>query len=86
MLDVIHYYYEEDMNYSTVEQAQMSEARRIHVFEDLYEETYKYKSGKSTSSYKISEDGMVSKPYIPPTSIDETSPMPFGDVLDSPLG
>lgn len=84
MLDVIHYYYEEDMNYSTMEQMQMVEARRIHIFEQLYNQTYNYRLDHSNSRADNS-DGSISKPYIPPTPIDESSSLPFGDILDSPL-
>jgi len=36
MLDVIHYFYEEDLNYASVEQAQMTDARRVTLFKQLY--------------------------------------------------
>jgi hypothetical protein len=29
---------------------------------------------------------LTHKPYIPPTPVDPTSPTPFGNVLDAPLG
>lgn len=93
MLDVIHYFYEEDMNYATVEQAQMAEARRIFIFEEMYQTKYDYKTSNSRSS-QSSEDGLTPfdplnkdvKPYIPPTEVDPDSYNPFGSVLDSPLG
>jgi len=54
----------------------------------LYETPYNYalkpsrNRGVETASY---DDGVV-KPYIPPTDFDSDSPMPFGDILDAPIG
>lgn len=86
MLDVIHYFYEEDFNYSTVEQAQMSDARRIHVFESLYKTKYQYAAPKSDSSSSDDLDGTEVKPYVPPTEFNPDSINPFGEVLDAPIG
>jgi hypothetical protein len=91
MLDVIHYFYEEDMNYATLEQLQMVDARRVHVFEGLYGRPYVYKSspnsGSSDSVNQFSPSGSgATKPYIPPTEFDPDSFNPFGSVLDAPIG
>lgn len=91
MLDVIHYFYEEDMNYASVEQLQMSDARRVHVFEDLYGMTYKYRSSSDSAGgagiNQFSGVGSAdTKPYIPPTEFDPDSYNPFGSVLDAPIG
>ncbi len=93
MLDVIHYFYEEDMNYATVEQAQMAEARRTFVFEEMYQTKYDYKSFNKNSN-NSADDGITPfdplnkdvKPYIPPTEVNPDSYSPFGSVLDAPIG
>lgn len=93
MLDVIHYFYEEDFNYSTVEQAQMTDARRIHVFEGLYKTKYQYAAPKSKTTNgeedgvtEFDPDNQAVKPYIPPTEVDPDAYNPFGAVLDAPIG
>ena len=93
MLDVIHYFYEEDFNYSTVEQAQMTDARRIHVFETLYKTKYEYAAPKQKSSESpdggvipFDPDNREVKPYIPPTEVDPDAVNPFGSALDAPIG
>lgn len=93
MLDVIHYFYEEDFNYSTVEQAQMTDARRIHVFETLYKTKYHYAAQKTVGGGS-GVDGLEPfdpsnqevKPFIPATDFNPESSSPFGETLDAPIG
>lgn len=97
MLDVIHYFYEEDMNYSSLEQIQMSDARRINIFEGLYGVTYPYASDSARAATQ-DEFGNIkqfnpagngngtTKPYMPPTDFDPDSFNPFGQALDAPIG
>lgn len=93
MLDVIHYFYEEDFNYSTVEQAQMTDARRIHVFESLYKTKYHYAAPKSAGKTSGVDDlepfdpmNQEVKPFVPATDFDPESSNPFGSLLDAPIG
>lgn len=90
MLDVIHYFYEEDLNYASLEQLQMTDARRTHIFENLYGQTYAYKSGVGSDNGSMSQfdpNGSAgTKPYIPPTDFDPDSFNPFGSALDAPIG
>jgi hypothetical protein len=99
MLDVIHYFYEDDLNYTSVEQAQMAEARRITVFKQLYNEDYKYASAATSSKTSGAFAGQYdfddpvpfdptnapTKPYFPPTDMDADSMDPFGGILDAPI-
>lgn len=58
MLDVVHYFFEDDMNYSTAEQAKAHEKLRESVYKNLYDSQYKY--GSSTSrgrTYTASSGG-----------------------------
>jgi hypothetical protein len=98
MLDVIHYFYEEDLNYASVEQAQMTDARRVTLFKQLYNIDYKYASDEiknraAGNSSNFDFDDLTpfdpanaeTKPFVPATSMDEFSSTPFGDILDAPI-
>lgn len=50
MVDIIHYFYEEDINYYTVEQGQMAEARRITIYRQFYDKEYGYASSSAAAS------------------------------------
>jgi hypothetical protein len=102
MLDVLHYFFEDDLNFSTAEQAEAREHTRVTLYRDLYNIEYKYAVGKSgsTPEYEYTDDdeadaAMVSGsvgekrerlPYIPPTDFNPDATLPFGRVLDGPLG
>jgi hypothetical protein len=49
MLDVLHYFFEDDINFSTAEQADAREKTRSSIYEDLYGSSYKYGSNKSVA-------------------------------------
>ena len=51
MLDVLHYFLEDDMNYSTAEQAEARDKTRSSIYADLYHSEYKYASKKEGSNY-----------------------------------
>jgi hypothetical protein len=100
MLDVVHYFYEEDLNYASVEQAQMTDARRLTLFKQLYGTDYKYasediknKTAGSSANFDFDFDNLApfdptnaeTKPFVPATNMDETSSNPFGDILDAPI-
>lgn len=98
MLDVLHYTLEEDMRYSSAEQAEAVTGARTQLYL-AYGKTYTY-GGKSSgterqyvspgASNDLDFDPMLasqeSKPYIAPTNFNPDSAMPFGSDLDSPLG
>lgn len=85
MLDVIHYFLDQDMRYSSPEELQMHDTVRRALFKDLYQRDYVYGSKASTKSDSDFSDTEV-KPYIPPTEIDPDAFNPFGSVLDAPIG
>lgn len=85
MLDVIHYFFEEDSNFVSQEHAIITERRRVRLYKNLYGVEYPYaviERGQSESS----ENGETVKPYIEPTEFDPDSANPFGSILDSPIG
>ena len=49
MLDVLHYFFEEDLFYSSAEQAEGRDRSRVAIYEDFYNSSYAY-SVASTSA------------------------------------
>ena len=87
MVDVLHYFFDEDMRYASFESAQMHGKFREQIYKNLYEKTYMYSIGSSEgSSTTLAPDGTEIKPYIPPTEFDESSGLPLTNALDAPLG
>lgn len=62
MVDVLHYYFEEDLNFASVEQMESKSNTRSSVYRTLYGTTYKYemksKQGSATSG-SYAADGTV---------------------------
>lgn len=56
MLDLLHYYFEEDMNYSTAEQSEAASKTRENIYSKLYGREYKYSTKPSTKSRTYTED------------------------------
>jgi hypothetical protein len=50
MLDVIHYFFDQDMNYSTAEQAEAHSNMRSSVFREFYHTEYVYGINNSKNS------------------------------------
>lgn len=89
MLDVTHFFFEEDYRYRSQEEVQAVSAIRTQVYESLYGVSYPYKvNSSSTTRSDSSEVGDVEsvKPYIPPTDFDPESSNPFGRTLEPPIG
>jgi len=94
MLDVLHFFFEEDLNYSTAEQAEAVSKVREMVYRDMYGLTYKYaykQSKNKTKSFDADDDNYdfddlvpydptsnSVKPYIPPTEFDAEVGLDFG--------
>ena len=86
MVDVIHYFFDEDFRYASVEGAHLHGVVRQHIFKNLYKKDYKYSLKSDESSPTAdSGDGKAVKPYIPPTEFDEETGLPMGSLLDAPL-
>lgn len=71
MLDVLHYFLEDDMNYGTAEQADARDAVRTQIYESMYDTSYKYASNKNTAN---SFDPSTIKDFDGP---EEKMPEPF---------
>lgn len=90
MLDVIHFFFEEDSRFSSAEEAEAVSALRTSVYRDLYGTFYQYGAPKSKNNQvaagSYSDFLDETKPYIPPTDFNPERANPFGDLLDSPIG
>jgi hypothetical protein len=106
MLDVIHYIFEEDLHFSTGEQAEAQTGVRKSLYKELYGKDYKYNrsSGKRKTANGFEDiEGLMEeekpvvpldpvkeskkvKGYTPATTVNAESPLPFGNVLDAPIG
>lgn len=81
MLDVVHFFFEEDVNNASSEQAESQSEMRIRLYRDLYKSTYKYPyKAKGTAN---------GRNYIDPAVIDEPlvqeeMPKPFDPRADKP--
>jgi hypothetical protein len=97
MLDVLHYLFESDAIGTEEEQDAKSKLRGI-LYTQLYERAYTWSTGSKNRDADGREFGtqevhsspvrpqLTHKPYIPPTPVDASSSMPYGNVLDAPLG
>ena len=98
MLDVLHYLFEEDLRYSTGEQAQAVEKTREIIYGQLYNTEYIFKvttSNKaSTNSFNdfdnlqpFDPNKKVTKPFIPATQFDPDTGLPLNasGLLEAPL-
>ena len=100
MLDVIHYLFEEDMRFSSGEQADAVGKSREILYRQLYDIDYIFagsnrssKAGSKTSFddfdniQPFDPKKKVTKPYIPPTEFDPDSglPMSGNGLLEAPL-
>lgn len=92
MLDVIHFFFEEDSRYSTAEEAKAVESLRTSLYETIYQTKYNYKattnenggSRQTASDFPMTSNEV--KPYIPPTEFDPNVGLKFGNNVEAPLG
>jgi hypothetical protein len=99
MLDVVHYYFEADARYSSGEEAEGVSKLRTSLY-GLYEKTYVYAVSSSSRNqsgrtYVNGNDEDLlptefspqqTKSFAPATEVNAESHLPFGPVLDSPVG
>jgi hypothetical protein len=58
MLDVIHYFFEESVNFSTEEQSKAVDTVRTQIYRDLYNREYKYSNKSSKSGFSTASSGI----------------------------
>lgn len=106
MVDVIHYFFEQDNTYVSREEAMSTSEVRKSLYENLYEKEYKYYIDPSVFDPEnknrggrqyVADSNFVDepfdplrkserKPFVPATELKDEQPLPFGAVLDAPLG
>jgi hypothetical protein len=57
MLDVIHYFFEESVNFSTEEQSKAVDAVRTQLYQDLYGREYRYSNKSSKPGFNTAGGG-----------------------------
>lgn len=89
MLDVLHFFFEEDHRYGTMEEAKSVESMRSAMYETMYKTKYKYRSSGSSNTSDNTNGFAYSsnetKPYIPPTEFDPDIGLQFGRNIEAPL-
>jgi hypothetical protein len=61
MLDVLHYFFEDDMNYASAEQADAKDRTREIIYQDFYGHKYAYSNtqARSGNSYSAAGQGIM---------------------------
>ena len=61
MLDVLHYFFEDDMNYASAEQADAKDRTREIIYQDFYGHVYAYSNTqtRANANYSASGQGIV---------------------------
>lgn len=93
MLDVVHYFFEQDNEYSSQATAETRSSVRTNMYRVFYNKEYTYGIQTESDSNGNSEDNFsgltpvdplnngMTKKFIPATDIDDLS-----SILDGPLG
>jgi hypothetical protein len=98
MLDVVHYLFEDDLRMGGFEDPEAISKMRTQIYRVMYNREYRTGIATSGSKYNVNTANgadltpfdpgsptTTKKPYIPATSFDPNSPLPFGQNLDAPL-
>lgn len=74
MLDVIHYFFEEDYRYSTYEESAFKDQFRTNIYKELYQAEYRYSSSEIKENYKDFDAQALDKPIEPVEVIEPFNP------------
>jgi hypothetical protein len=98
MVDVLHYFFEEDSHYLSEIQSDTRSNLRTSLYKTMYNTTYKYAVSRQpdrsrnfdsddfdTDLDPFGDDIKETKPYVPPTNFNPDSTNPFNGLLDAPL-
>lgn len=94
MIDVLHYYFEDDLSAASPEQAEARSQARSVVYRTLYGTTYKYalpKSSTGSGTYsdgsKLPDDGFFGdiEPFDPTNNVTKPYVPPTEFDVESPL-
>lgn len=77
MLDVLHYYMEEDYNFSNAEQVDAKAKIRKTIWKNFYNMEYKFGDNSKPDYSNVSADGMdIGDPIVPfDTSVADEDPL-----------
>lgn len=82
MLDVLHYFFEDDMNYASAEQADARDRSREIIYKDFYSSRYAYSNTQARSGNSFSADGQgVLKDF---DAVDDEKPIEAFDPMKKP--
>jgi len=87
MLDVIHFFFENDHRFTSAEEAKSVDSVRSSLYETIYKRKYKYKASgvNSATNSGAAYDSNQVKPYMPPTEFDADTGLQFGNIVEAPL-
>jgi hypothetical protein len=71
MLDVLHYFFEDDLNYSTPEQAEARDKMRNSLYGQLYQTTYRYATGANSNANAKARDFSIEDEEVQPVELKE---------------
>lgn len=86
MVDVLHYFFEEDMNYSTGEQAEAHSETRTRLYRNMYDVEYLYapKTKKKQNGSFGNNLPADFDPETAPFDDEEAAPQPFSPRAEKP--
>jgi len=74
MLDVLHFFFEEDHRYSTFEEAEYKDVFRSKIYKDMYNVDYAYYSERKEEGVKDFDDSAIEEPEEVEDPIQPFSP------------
>jgi len=77
MLDVLHYYFEEDIDYESEERADARSRVRSRIFEEMYDRPYRYARRpqlEPSAAYSEIEDGASDPDWLSEAEEREITP------------
>jgi hypothetical protein len=75
MIDVLHYFFEEDMYVASGEQAEAKSRLRVSIYQNMYGTTYKYGYESAESRNKRIFDEAMMEPDLPAENIKPFDPV-----------
>lgn len=93
MLDVLHYLLDEDLSFTSGDEAKYKNNLREMLYKTIYNKKYKFSSSETEYLNNLDDADLNAgisrevKPYIPPTNFNPDASNPFkGTLKEEPLG
>ncbi len=84
MIDVLHYFLEDDMNFSSAEQADAKDRSREIIYRDLYNHSYAYSNTQERANAKYSAGGQNFTKDFDLSAVDEEKIQVFDPMKKPP--